>query len=343
VIAYKPKILSLLDSIRFFHLLRYLKRDRVGILMYHRFSKTNEPFKLSQKVFESQVKFLKNNYNLISLKQYSDFLNGVSDSIPKNSMILTFDDGYKDNYEAAYPVLKKYSAPATIFLATDFVDKNAWLWANKLEHILKNSKISKFDISLRGNNFHFKLDTFEDWHQTQLKIYHFNRINPEKQKNEFLDNLAKLLKVKVPQETTSYFASLSWDQIREMNKNGIDFGSHTQSHCILSRIDKSDINNEVVKSKEIIESKIDKPVVSFCYPNGQLEDINNDIVSLLKKSGYGCAVTTVAGFNTKNIKPYFLKRMWLSFLERPEVYMSKELTLPNRPSKTHLIKNYIKS
>ena len=136
----KATAVSLLYKIKFFDFLRYIQKSRVIILMYHRFSDKPQPFKIEQSVFENQIKFMLKKYNLISLQHYCEVLNGQRDDLPGNPAIITIDDGYWDNYVFAYPVLKKYRVPATIFLATDFISHKAWLWSNKLEHILKNSK-----------------------------------------------------------------------------------------------------------------------------------------------------------------------------------------------------------
>ena len=131
----KPLILNTLYHLKFFDILRRFQKNRVLILMYHRFSNKEEPFKIPQKVFENQILFLKKKYNFISLKYYSEVLDEKKADLPTNPIILTIDDGYEDNYTFAYPILKKYSIPATIFLATDFISHRAWLWSNKLEYI----------------------------------------------------------------------------------------------------------------------------------------------------------------------------------------------------------------
>jgi len=149
--------------------------------------------------------------------------------------------------------------------------------------------------------------------------------------------------VDVPDEATEQFSSLNWDQILEMGENKIEFGSHTKSHFILSRLGSNDLAPEISWSKTFIEGKINKPVTSFCYPNGQPEDYSVDVVSAVRRAGYSCAVTTSVGFNKNPVDPFLLKRMWLSFKERGDLYLSKELTVPNMPSKTHLLKTYSKA
>ena len=124
----KPHAVSLLYSLGYFSLQRRLKSERVSILMYHRFSKFPEPFKTPQVFFEKQLKYLQQRYNFISFNDYLQTFHRENVSLPKNPMLLTIDDGFRDNYEYAYPLLQKYDVPATIFLTTDFVSRRAWLW-----------------------------------------------------------------------------------------------------------------------------------------------------------------------------------------------------------------------
>lgn len=293
--------------------------------MYHRFSNKEEPFKIPQKVFENQILFLKKKYDFISLKYYSEVLNETKADLPNNPIILTIDDGYEDNYTFAYPILKKYSIPATIFITTDFISHRAWLWSNKLEYILKNSQFSEFEFPLNGKSIQFRVDSFKNWHATQLAIFNHCRTLLDNEKDQILSELAKYLGVNVPEQTQGDFQPLTWEQIREMNENGIDIGSHSCSHSILSRLSLTKMEHEIVDSKKEIESKLDEEIISFCYPNGQLEDINDSVIQMIQKAGYSCAVSTINGFNNaKNTARFSLKR--LSVYTDNTITLSRELT-----------------
>ncbi len=293
----KPLIISSLYHLKYFDILRQFQKKRVIILMYHRFSQKLEPFKIQQSIFENQIKFLKKKYNFISLKHYSEVLNEKRDDLPDNPIIITIDDGYQDNFTFAYPILKKYSIPATIFITTDFITHKSWLWSNKLEYILKNSKLNEFDFPLGGDTIQFRVDDFKSWHRTQLSIFNHCRTISNIEKDNILRNLATYLKVDVPQQAVADFAPLTWNQIKEMQEHTIDFGSHTCSHPILTNLTSERLKHELMDSKREIENNLQVQVKSFCYPNGQPEDINDNVIRVLTQSGYNCAVTTVNGYN----------------------------------------------
>lgn len=321
----KDLIISSLYHLKFFDILRQFQKKRVIILMYHRFSQKPEPFKIQQSIFENQIKFLKKKYNFISLKHYSEVLNEKRDDLPDNPIIITIDDGYLDNYVFAYPVLKKYSVPATIFLTTDFLSKKSWLWSNKLEYILRNSQKKKFRFELADKTKIFDVSDFPNWHKTQLAMFNFCRMISDSDKDLFLTELSKKLMVDIFKQTTGDFQPLTWEQVIEMKQNNIDFGSHTCSHPILSEVDAMELENEVVNSKNEIERKLNTETISFCYPNGQPDDINCDVIDRVRKAGYKCAVTTIKGANCKRkTNKFMLKRKSISKDSRNHIL--KEIT-----------------
>ena len=317
----KPFLSVFLFKLRYFDLLKHFQKNRVIILMYHRFSDKAEPFKTHQSAFENQVKFLKKNFSFISLKHYSEILEKKRENLPRNPIILTIDDGYQDNYTFAYPILKKYSVPATIFLTTDFISKKAWLWPNKLEFILKSSSRKVFYFPLGKKAVQFSVDDFKNWHNTQLAIFNYCRTLPDKEKDQTLNKLARRLKVSVPEKTQGDFQPLSWDQIREMGNHLVHFGSHTCSHPILSRLTTEQLQYELIQSKLDLEENISSGVRLFCYPNGQIEDINYEAIQAVKSAGYRCAVTTVNGFNNiEKTNLFLLKRISISSKDNSNIF-----------------------
>ena len=318
-------ILSALFHAGFFDILRYLQKNRVTILMYHRFSEEQEPFKISRKIFERQIKFLINRYNFISLKHYSDFLHGRLPNLPDNPVIITIDDGFLDNYTVAYPLLKKYSVPATIFITTDFVDNQSWLWFNKLKYILNNSNVQRFEFRVGFKKKEFFFDSSKNKRNTKLQIFdHCKKIHPS-EIDTLLHRLAKSLNVHVPENSAADFLPLSWNQIKEMQRNKIEFGSHTCTHPILSNLNEKELIQEISLSKKIIESNLSTEVSSFCYPVGTPEDITDYAVKTVQNAGYSCAVTTSYGFNKLNgINAFLLKRIGIS--HDSSVLLSKEFT-----------------
>lgn len=118
-----------------------LKYNNAGIpvIMYHsvKYEKDN-PVRISEENFAAQMKYLKdNNYTTLSLNELYEFIKNNA-PVPEKSVVLTFDDGYKDNYENAYPILKKYGLKATIFVITDYIGKNEYLTISEIKELEEN-------------------------------------------------------------------------------------------------------------------------------------------------------------------------------------------------------------
>ncbi|MCX7697854.1 MAG: polysaccharide deacetylase family protein, partial [Candidatus Goldbacteria bacterium] len=122
------KIFILFIFVFFFYFSIFCEEKIINVLCYHKFynvdevidGKKKDLFSISSEIFEEHLKFLKENgYNVISMKEYLSFLDGVG-SIPDNSVIITIDDGYKSVYDIAFPLLKKYGYPATIYIYSVF-------------------------------------------------------------------------------------------------------------------------------------------------------------------------------------------------------------------------------
>ncbi len=322
----KPAVFSALFHLKFFNILRKVQKNHVNIIMYHRFSEKYEPFKIQQKIFENQIKFLKKRYNFTSLTNYSKYLNGHKCDMPDNPIIITIDDGYKDNFDYAFSVLKKYSIPATIFITTEFINNRSWLWFNKLKYILKNTSCAEFKFQLGTSSRKFFLNSFNNERYAKLSIFNYCKKISAEEIEDLLNQLSKILNVNTPEQTAEDFQPLTWNHIREMQQSNIEFGSHTCTHPILSRLKHEELKKEIVLSKKEIESKLGTEINSFCYPVGTPEDISELVVKATKEAGYSCAVTTIPGRNIgRNTNKFLLKRVAIE--NDSKIKLSKILTL----------------
>jgi len=269
---------------------RILDKKGFTILMYHKITKDNAKF-------ESQIKYLHNNYEVITFDELLKCYKNTK-KLSKNTAIITFDDGYKDNYTVAYPILKKYNLPATIFLTTGHIDNNELLWWDKVSYIISKTKIKKVRLEGLGN---FSLSIKE---KAVRKIQKKLKNLDNDKKNSLLLQLEKELKVKIPKSSNLF---LSWNNVKEMSMNNISFGAHTVSHPILTRMSFNQAKHEIINSKNQIERVIDKKVSLFAYPNGTIRDMSTTIDEFLKKAGFKFALSTVYGLN--KLGSFRLKRI----------------------------------
>jgi peptidoglycan/xylan/chitin deacetylase (PgdA/CDA1 family) len=288
----------------------------LGILAYHSVcGQYDEDKPLTPSQFEEQIRYLCHHYEIITLDTLVSLLN-EGKTPPRKTVVLTFDDGYKDNYIYAYPILKKYGAPATIFLATSFVDNKRVPWQWQLKYVIENT--SKKELEIKGLGY-FRLDSSYSRKQIFLDMREKLKKLTEEGKDRILEDILVLCGVKLPTSWGEMF--LSWEEIKEMSQGGIDFGSHTVNHIILTNVPLKIAEREITQSKREIEEKIGKEVRHFAYPNG---NYNDEIIKLVKRAGYLSAVTFgPSRLVTVPINLYTLDRITMgSDFQRANLYIS---------------------
>ncbi len=281
------------------------------ILMYHRIDLRPEPYyerTVGPNIFEHQVRLLKRRFTIIDFDDLQN-LNERNDQ-KKDFLILTFDDGYKDNYRYAFPVLKKYNVPATIFVTTGLVGTNDMLWFDKLAWILHTTPLEdeayfstcrKYAGHPVGGEKKRLRRHVRTVNGITRNIGRRMREKADAEKETLLNRMADDFKLE-SWPTAANRPMLSWQEIKEMSEYGISFGSHTVHHPILSRLSRSQANAEIVESKIMLESITDKPVQTFAYPYGKKKDYNGREVEMVRQAGFKYACSAIRGIERLPLK-----------------------------------------
>lgn len=299
------KILNIADSMKLFDVFANGSNSKVAVLTYHRICNKNDDWSLNPlpvKSFKEHLKFLTNSYNIISLDDLVDLMT-KKEPIHEKTVVLTFDDGYKDNYINAYPLLRKYEIPATIFLTSKLIGSGELVWADKVGYIIYNSSIDQIKIDELGEySLGSKFEKYQTFSDIKRKLV--NRT--ELEKSSFIDKLANLCQVEIPKDAGCELM-LSWDEVREMNENNIDFGAHTINHPVLPKLTPKEAKWEILESKKVLEENLQKKVTHFSYPYGTF---NQDVVNIIRELNFKSAVTLNQNLiNTKKDDLYTLSRM----------------------------------
>lgn len=301
---------------------RIKKPNSLLVLTYHRITDEpdlQDPLKVAAETFEKQVLFLKKHYTIIFGEQLADIIKN-NKPFPENSCLITFDDGWRDNYTNAFPILKKYGIPAIIFITTDYIGTNKVFWHEKLCNILTRVECDSNKLSSIRNkwpaNILERISNILKIPQPQRRpeindLIEYLKSYPPDEINNFIRELVALFDVV---EEVSQPVMLSWEQVKEMSQDNICFGSHTKSHTILTQISTDKVIEELTESKEIIEKKLSKPVHFLAYPNGNYD---KNIVKIAKKSDYFVGFTCISGIN------YSYK----SLLELKRKHVREDITL----------------
>lgn len=267
--------------------------------------------------FEEHLSFLQQHYKIIPLEQYlRQRTNKTASGGP--FVVLSFDDGYESNYTLGFPVLKKMNVPASIFLATDFIDRRSFFWANRIEYALLNTKEKDLNVRIQDRTYAYDLS------ETPKRQQAVDSIKPvlktllgDKDRIHCTEQIEQQLNAALSfdNDIPAIHRPMSWDQIREMNASGlVTFGSHTCSHAILGECSEKDIAEEISVSKQRIEEELKTPCHLFCYPYGGEGTFNAATAEALRQAGYSCALTTLTGTNNRTSDPYLLKRLGTSNL-----------------------------
>ncbi len=285
----------------------FVCRGKVLILAYHRIvtpedlsrSHIEPGMYVLRDVFDMQVRWLLEQFEILSFAQLLARWNDNEWDEQKGYCVLTFDDGWLDNYRHAFPILKKYHVPATIFLPTNYIGSNEWFWPEKFAYLLarfsqdsltsaQRKRVGDVIAELSGLPHHefdgqqgVSLDTV--W-----EVIGRCKLATPSEIQRGINKLSEILEVSVPHERLT----INWSEVAEMAENGISFGSHSCSHHLLTRLNEETIRQELLESDRQLRTLPVGYLPVFCYPNG---DNNDAIQGLVRQAQYVAAVGTRPG------------------------------------------------
>lgn len=301
----KRELLKLMDATGVFEMVRRINGRRPLILTYHRFTDDGREDALPVETFREQLEYLTRRYRLVGLSEIARQLEAGRTPEPGLAAI-TIDDGYADAFDLAFPLLREFNVPATLFVATDFVDGKGWLWTDLTRYLFLSSRVEAFAAEIDGRYTRIDLNDREARLGAASRLNESLKKMVESLRRETIDRIATALEVSIPAAPSSEYAAVDWHQVRRMEVAGIEIGSHTVTHPILTRIDEGQLIDELVRSRRRIEDELGHPIGLFCYPNG---DYNRQVRDQVERAGYTAAVTCDMGLNPAGLDLLALKRI----------------------------------
>lgn len=301
----KKALLNFMRVSGAFATFRLANRGKVLILMYHRFSNQKDGEATSAQAFREQLTYLTSHYRIVPLSFIAELIKR-GEAIPPGLAVITIDDGYRDVYDIAFPILREFHAPATLFVVTDFIEEKVWLWTDKLRFITQQTHSRWLEVEFNDLLTRIELGDYDSRRKAAHYINALLKKQPNTLKEQAIMKIAASLGVDLPSQATEEFQPLTWDEVRELDAEGIEIGSHTVSHPILTQIDQQQLRYELHESKLHLEARLHRNVDLFCYPNG---NCNEDIAREVNRAGYRCAVTTNYGLNDCAIELLQLRRI----------------------------------
>lgn len=276
-------------------LFRHLNRKKLLVVMYHGVTMSvHEPpiwTQLPVELFRRQLEFLRRNYTLLSLGEVVEALRGNT-KLPDKAALITFDDGLKNNYKVAFPVLHEMGIPAAVFLTVDFVGTEEILWVDELYLLLREAALRgiPLDLPYVPAQEHFRAGRV--WNSYEIMVEALKRSGVANRAVE-MNRLRNALNAGLPIRHEDFFM-LDWNEVRTMHRAGlVEFGVHTATHRILSELAEEEWGLEIVAPKQKLEKELGTEAASFCFPNGRpFVDFRSEHLDYLRKAGYVCAFTT---------------------------------------------------
>lgn len=224
-------------------------------------------------------------------------------------LVLTFDDGYRDNYTHAFPLARELHVPITIFLNPGYIESrnNNCSWWQAGDYLVEHAQVD--EAVIEGYTYH--LDRPEERETLARAIYTRARnARSVAEREAFLAEVRDALAIPsiVPTEKE---AILSWEEIIEMERSGwVSFGGHTMHHPVLAYLESpTEVRTEVSECRTIVEQHLGHPVRTFAYPIGKVEHIGKEALKAVREAGYDWAVTTIFGINNSESDPLQLRRI----------------------------------
>jgi len=252
--------------------------------------------------FERQMRYLAAHYCVVPLDQLLNGTRGVDAGKPLAAV--TFDDGYRNLYFFAYPVLKRLALPATVFVITDSLQSGRPRWWDRLSAMVASTQSSTVRVPVQGKEHWFRVGTLAEKQAALRVLARELQGLPPPQREALLARLAVDLGVKEPMLPTS--PPLTVSQLREMAADGISVGSHGCSHDSFLHLSRAQLLAELTESKGVLESVLQRPVPWLAYPYG---DFSTDVAAAAREAGYRGALTTIERLNDGIPDPWAVRRM----------------------------------
>lgn len=224
---------------------------------------------------------------VMSLRQMAAMCR-AGEALPHDAVAITFDDGYASNHDLAFPILKEFGLPATVFLTTGFVDGEDMLWFQRVDRAFQDRSSMELEQALA--------------HLKQL---------PDAQMREEVAALEARagLTAPEPQDLPAIMRPLTWKQARAMRDSGlIEFGGHTHTHPILARCTEEAQRRQITQCRDRIQEELGERPTLFAFPNGGAEDYTETTTHLLAEAGFDTACTMISGHLTAESHPLELPR-----------------------------------
>jgi peptidoglycan/xylan/chitin deacetylase (PgdA/CDA1 family) len=288
-------------------------RDSLLVLNYHRIGNPDDDlfdpgvFSATAEKFDDQISYLKRQVSLVTLEEALSFVEGnVKDNVRCCRVLLTFDDGYLDNYDIAYPILRSHGAQGVFFLVTSMVGSCHVPWWDHVAYLVKTARRRRFSLRYPAE---LAIDLDKSGLNESLRLILKLYKRPDNSDSaRFIHELAGETQGDDVPGTLRRF--LNWDEAREMIRGGMAIGSHTHSHHVLSQLEPNRQFEELSESRAILKKELGVEADALAYPVGGKISFTDQTQNTARDAGYRAAFSFYGGTNLPGkISPYDVARI----------------------------------
>jgi peptidoglycan/xylan/chitin deacetylase (PgdA/CDA1 family) len=296
-------------------------RRRAVVLTYHRVLSPDASARtwshpgivVTRETFDSHVSTLKRFFRVLSLEE---FVAGLErpDGFAEPSCLITFDDGWRDTFTEAWPVLRRHDAPAVVFLPVDFIGAARMFWQEELSALLYEAWSRRSDADLReaceracaAHDFPpvFDADAAAVRPLISARVNTLKR-RPLSVPRQLIADLRAILG-SAGEDLAGVDGFMTWDEVREMHHGGTAFGGHGTTHRLLTTLTPDEVAEEAQRSRDTIASKLGAAPASFSYPNG---DWDATVAGQVERAGYTVSFSTERGLVAGADHRFSIKRV----------------------------------
>ena len=331
---YLARVLGWTGMLRLIERAAIAWRPSLVVLTYHRIAEPGadrfyDPvISATPASFRAQVRWLRDHVRLLTLDELIGRVQ--TDSFWQGPVVLlTFDDGYRDNFDVAVPILREHNVPATFFIPTEFVESPRLPWWDYIAFVIKQTQVPRFTLERNSNGDALPLVIDLETMPRSLAIMTIVRAFLDESITEerwFLEQLAKRTEVDVNGENLGRALFMTWDQVQALadSNAGLTVGSHSHGHHKLAGLDDDSQRNELGRSKQILEAHLGREVRALAYPYGWLGTYTTATKRIAAEAGYYLAFASLEGVNRPDALDKFeVKRLGIGSADSPALLRAR--------------------
>jgi peptidoglycan/xylan/chitin deacetylase (PgdA/CDA1 family) len=287
---------------------------RVLILSYHRVvgnfdveaTRSLPTLNIAQDTFRKHLETLAEDYDIVTLDRAVEVLEGKARS-RRDVAVVTFDDGYRDVYDHAFPVMRDMKVPGIVYVPSAFTGTNRRIAHDRLWSALvrmKDRRLGPVSVGVGGRFESMLLDAYEGAPTPNKVLENLISNNPTAVLYDLSASLEDRLGLSESDGPKGQLP-MSWEMLREMGAVGVETGAHTADHTVLTNQPLDEARREIAQCRAVLEKGVGRPVRHFAYCNGWY---SAGVAQALKSEGFVTAVTTEDLPNLPGVDPYALKR-----------------------------------